>query len=172
VRGKEKMVTKITSTIGMTSKMIIPITLIDTRLEIIARAGMTLVNLVMTLHQVGLTNLKVLLPHHLHHQMKIEAVNETVNREVKVVIIVTRLTTEIVANSNNEMMMVLLNHQTQVMTIATDNHIDHPIGNVGEINIDTRTKGPDITVQDLREHMDLPTRDHITLETPRSIVRM
>src|ERR1700680_1396627 len=77
--GEEEMVAKIMTTIGMTSEMIIPITLIDTCLEIIAAAGMTLANLVMTLHQIGLTDLKVLPLHHLHHQMKIEAVDVTVD---------------------------------------------------------------------------------------------
>ena len=110
--GEEEMVAKIMTTIGMTSEMIIPITLVDTRLEIIAAAGMTLANLVMTLHQIGLTDLKVLPLHHLHHQMKIEAVDVTVDCKVKVVVIVTGLMTETVTNSDNEMMVVLLNHQT------------------------------------------------------------
>jgi hypothetical protein len=69
-------------------------------------------------------------------------------------------------------MMVLPNHQTQVMTIMTDDDIDHPIDDVGEMNIDTRTKGPDITAQDLRKHVDLPVRDCNTLEIPRVIVRI
>jgi len=112
VGGKEEKVTKIISTIGMTSRMIILITLIDTYLEIITRAEMTLVNLVRTLHQIGLTDLKVLPLHHLHHQMKIEAVDVTVDCKVKVVVIVTGLMTETVTNSDNEMMVVLLNHQT------------------------------------------------------------
>ena len=110
--GSKKMAVKIILTIGMTSKMIIPMTLIDTHLEIIARAGMTLVNLVMTLHQIGLTDLEVLPLCHLHHQVKIEAVNVTVNCKVKVVIIVTGLMTKIVANNDDKMMMVLLNHKT------------------------------------------------------------
>src|SRR6202142_1106798 len=110
--GEEEMVAKIMTTIGMTSEMIIPITLVDTRLEIIARAGMTLVNLVMTLHQIGLTDLEVLPLCHLHHQVKIEAVNVTVNCKVKVVIIVTGLMTKIVANNDDKMMMVLPNHKT------------------------------------------------------------
>src|ERR1700683_2226751 len=148
--GEEEMVVKIITTIGMTSKMIIPITLVDTCLEIIAAVGMTLANLVMTLHQIGLTDLEVLPLCHLHQWMKIEAVDVTVNREVKVVVIVAGLTTEIVANGVNEMMMVLLNHQTRVMTITMDDHIDHPIDDVGEMNVDTRTEGPDVTVQDLR----------------------
>src|ERR1700685_3710875 len=109
--GEEEMVAKIMTTIGMTSKMIIPITLVDTRLEIIAVAGNNPANPVMNLHQIGLTDLEVLPLRH-HHQMKIEAVDVTVDREVKVVVIVAGLTTEIVANSVNEMMMVLLNHQT------------------------------------------------------------
>src|SRR6202050_1553326 len=170
--GEEEMVVKIITTIGMTSKMIIPITLVDTCLEIIAAVGMTLANLVMTLHQIGLTDLKVLPLRHLHQRMKIEAVDVTVDREVKVVVIVAGLTTEIVANGVDEMMMVLLNHQTRVMTITTDDHIDHPIDDVGEMNVDTRTKGPDITVQDLRERVDLPARGRIALETPRAIVRI
>src|ERR1700685_4184383 len=115
VGGEEEMVAKIITTIGMTSKMIIPITLVDTHLEIIAAAGMTLANLVMILHQIGLTDLEVLPLCHLHQQMKIEAVDVTVNREVKVVIIVTGLTTEIIANGVDETIMVLLSHQTRVM---------------------------------------------------------
>src|ERR1700685_3408877 len=166
--GKEEMVAKIITTIGMTSEMIIPITLVDTRLEIIAAAGMTLANLVMTLHQIGLTDLEVLPLRHLYHSMKIEAVEVTIDREVKVVVI----TTEIIANGVDEMMMVLLNHQTRVMTITTDDHIDHPIDDVGEMNVDTRTKGPDVTVQDLRERVDLPARGRLALETPRAIVRI
>src|ERR1700734_2581042 len=147
--GEEEMVAKIMTTIGMTSEMIIPITLVDTRLEIIAAAGMTLANLVMTLHQIGLTELEVLPLCHLHHQMKIEAVNVTINHEVKVVVIVAGVTTEIVANGDDETMIVLPNHQTRVMMITTDDHIDRPIDDVGEMNVDTRTKGPDITAQDL-----------------------
>jgi hypothetical protein len=92
VGGKEEMVMKIMSTIGMTSEMIIPITLVDTHLEIIA-AGMTLVNLVMTLHQIGLTDLEVLPLCHLHHQMKIEAVGVTINCKIIIVVMVARLTT-------------------------------------------------------------------------------
>src|SRR6202167_4057205 len=111
--GEEEMVANIMMTIGMTSEMIIPITLVDTRLEIITAAGMTLANLVMTLHPIGLTELEVLPLCHLHQRMKIEAVDVTVDREVKVVVIVAGLTTEIVANGIDEMMMVLLNHQTR-----------------------------------------------------------
>src|SRR6202046_2263477 len=137
--GEEEMVAKIMTTIGMTSEMIIPITLVDTRLEIIAAAGMTLAELVMTLHQIRLKNPEGSPLRHLHQRMKIEAVDVTVDREVKVVIIVAGLTTEIVANGVDEMMMVLLNHQTRVMTITTDDHIDHPIDDIGEMNVDTRT---------------------------------
>src|SRR6202167_3066714 len=54
----------------------------------------------------------------------------------------------------------------------TDDHIDHPIDDVGEMNVDTRTKVPDVTVQDLRERVDLPARGRIALETPRAIVRI
>ena len=56
--------------------------------------------------------------------------------------------------------------------ITMDNHIDHLIGDVGEMNVGTRTKGLDVTVQDLHEHVDLPARDRIVLETPRVVVRI
>ena len=102
--------------------------------------------------------------------MRIEAINETVNRKVEIVAIVAKLVTDVIASGDDEMMMVHRNHQIQVMMTTMEDSTDLLIGGVGNANV--VTKGHNIIARDLRACVEVPERGPITIGIPRVIARM
>ena len=124
---------------------------IDMHLGTTAWIGTIQANPVMNHRQlIILIDFEGLPPHlwklrHPHQEMRIEAINESVDCKVKVVVIVAKLVTDIITSGDDEMMMVHQNHQIQVMMTTMEDHIDLLIGGIGSVNANIVTKGHNVT---------------------------
>ena len=75
-------------------------------------------------------------------------------------------------SGNNEMMVVHQNHPIQVMMTTTEDHIDHPKGDVGSVNTSVKIEGLNTTAQDLHGCIEVPhVKGPIALRVPGVTVR-